>query len=99
MQNYLAPNQVFTTQEAAIRMYGEEIWEGICDKFRLGEMFTVNAVVGAIPAIQHLAPITQQQMIRAVLLNVQLERALAITDGSAEEMLIERPSKRHWKLV
>ncbi len=94
MKCYLRPGQVATGQEAMIRDYGQMVWEDICNEQHLDRTFAAGALVGELPSIAHLAPKTQYQIIRAVLLSVEAEWA-----GDQLNAPLRRISRMFWRLV
>lgn len=66
---------IFAGQDAALFTYGDDIWIEITDNIRLNTWFQTEQLINRIPCIGHLSERTQNDYIRAVLMNVELEYA------------------------
>lgn len=71
----------------------ERIWEHVCDTFRLGEVFTISAVVESLPT--HLRALSNIDSRVRDTLHAVLSQPIEKLDG---HIPLKRVDSRHWTL-
>jgi hypothetical protein len=66
------PN-ITSGQKALIQNHGDTIWFQICNVVTIGRWFRPDELVGQLPSIKSLSPVTQRNYIRVVLMAVLLD--------------------------
>lgn len=82
MKYYPDAPLVTSNQASVITIYGDAIWEHICDNCIPGKSYALSELVGCIEAIKPLADRTQKDYIRAVVKNVWYEQSFQLQRGA-----------------
>ena len=69
----LLTTKIFSGQNAAIKNYGDLVWDWTCDNVMLDELFTNSRIVNNCTVLKHLEKRTRQQYVSAIISNIYKE--------------------------